>query len=78
MSTSQQLAVYDFYTRNIRSTMGLRGFTLQLRVEKATTLDDLRQLRDPFVEAVQKAKGRDMAALLAQQLDQLLQTPLPD
>ncbi len=78
MSTSRQLAVYDFYTRNIRSTMGLRGFTLQLRVEKATTLDDLRQLRDPFVEAVQKAKGRDKAALLAQQLDQLLQTSLPD
>jgi hypothetical protein len=72
MSTSQQLAVYDFYTRNIRSTMGLRGFTLQLRVEKATTLEELRQLRDPFVEAVQKAKGRDMAALLAQQLDELL------
>jgi len=58
--------------------MGLRGFTLQLRVEKATTLEDLRQLRDPFVEAVQKAKGRDKAALLAQQLDQLLQTSLPD
>ncbi len=58
--------------------MGLRGFTLQLRVEKATTLDELRQLRDPFVEGVQKTKGRDMAALLAQQLDQLLQTSLPD
>jgi hypothetical protein len=72
MTTEQQLAVYDFYTRTIKSTIGLRGFTLQLKVEKAATLDDLRQLRNPYVEAVQKAKGRDKAALLAQQLDQLL------
>ncbi|MRX10914.1 hypothetical protein GJ697_24130 [Pseudoduganella sp. FT25W] len=78
MTTRQQLAVYDFYTKTIRSTIGLRGFTLQLRVEKAATLDELRQLRAPYLEAVQKAKGRDKAALLAQQLDQLLDTPLPD
>jgi hypothetical protein len=78
MSTSQQLAVYDFYTKTIRSTIGLRGFTLQLRVEKAATLDELRKLRDPYLEAVQKAKGRDKAALLAQQLDQLLDADLPD
>ncbi|NYE63430.1 tRNA uridine 5-carbamoylmethylation protein Kti12 [Duganella sp. 1224] len=75
MSTSQQRAVYEFYTQNIKSTIGLRGFSLQLRVEKAATLDELRQLRDPFVEAVQKAKGRDKAALLAQQLDALLNDP---
>nr|WP_315259633.1 hypothetical protein [uncultured Duganella sp.] len=72
MSTERQLAVYDFYTKTIKSTIGLRGFTLQLKVEKAATLDDLRQLRNPYVEAVQKAKGRDKAALLAEQLDQLL------
>lgn len=78
MSTSQQRAVYEFYTKTIKSTIGLRGFSLQLKVEKAATLEELRQLRDPFLEAVQKAKGRDKAALLAQQLDQLLQTALPD
>ncbi|NGZ82852.1 hypothetical protein [Duganella aceris] len=64
--------VYDFYNKTIKSTMGLRGFTLQLKVEKAGTVDDLRQLRDPYLEAVQKAKGRDTALQLAQQLDQLL------
>jgi len=67
-------SVYDFYNKTIKSTIGLRGFTLQLKVEKAATIDELRQLRDPYVEAVQKAKGRDTAALLAQQLDQLLGT----
>ncbi|MYM21155.1 hypothetical protein GTP46_00640 [Duganella sp. FT135W] len=65
-------SVYDFYNKTIKSTMGLRGFPLQLKVEKAGSVDELRQLRDPYVEAVQKAKGRDTAALLAQQLDQLL------
>jgi hypothetical protein len=65
-------SVYDFYNRTIKSTIGLRGFTLQLKVEKAATIDDLRELRDPYLEAIQKAKGSDTAAALAQQLDQLL------
>ena len=65
-------SIYDFYNKTIKSTMGLRGFTLQLKVEKAASVAELRELRDPYVEAVQKAKGRDTAALLARQLDQLL------
>ena len=65
-------SVYDFYNKTIKSTIGLRGFTLQLKVEKAGTIDELRDLRDPYLEAVQKAKGRDVAMQLAQQLDQLL------
>ena len=65
-------SIYEFYNKTIKSTMGLRGFTLQLKVEKAASVAELRELRDPYVEAVQKAKGRDTAALLAQQLDQLL------
>lgn len=65
-------SVYDFYNKTIKSTIGLRGFTLQLKVEKAGTIDDLRELRDPYLEAVQKAKGGDTAAALAQQLDRLL------
>jgi hypothetical protein len=52
--------------------MGLRGFTLQLKVEKASSVDDLRELRDPYLEAVHKAKGRDIAMQLGHQLDQLL------
>ncbi|MFS2005171.1 hypothetical protein ACEN9F_16230 [Duganella sp. CT11-25] len=65
-------SVYDFYNKTIKSTMGLRGFTLQLKVEKAGSVDELRELRDPYLEAVQKAKGRDTAIQLAQQLDHLL------
>jgi hypothetical protein len=65
-------SVYDFYNKTIKSTMGLRGFPLQLKVEKAGSVDELRELRAPYLEGVTKAKGRDTAALLVQQLDQLL------
>ncbi|MYM28702.1 hypothetical protein SAMN05192549_108168 [Duganella sacchari] len=65
-------SVYNFYNKTIKSTMGLRGFTLQLKVEKAGSVDELRLLRAPYLEGVTKAKGRDTAALLVQQLDQLL------
>lgn len=65
-------SLYDFFNKTIKSTIGLRGFTLQLKVEKASSVDDFRELRMPYLEAVQKAKGNDTAAALALQLDRLL------
>ncbi|RZT06160.1 hypothetical protein SAMN05216319_4615 [Duganella sp. CF402] len=65
-------SIYNFYNKTIKSTMGLRGFPLQLKVEKAGSVAELRELRAPYLEGVTKAKGRDTAALLVQQLDQLL------
>lgn len=67
-------ALYDFYNKTIKSTIGLRGFTLQLKVEKAASVDDFRALRRPYLEAVLKAKGDDIARHLGEQLDQLLQS----
>jgi hypothetical protein len=68
----------DFYNKTINNTIGLRGFTLQLKVEKASSVADLRELRQPYVEAVQKARGGETAAALARQLDQLLGTTSAD
>jgi hypothetical protein len=68
-------SLYDFYNKTIKSTIGLRGFTLQLKVEKASSVEDFRELRMPYLEAVQKAKGNFTAASLAEQLDQLLDGP---
>ena len=65
-------SLYNFFNKTIKSTIGLRGFTLQLKVEKASSVDDFRELRMPYLEAVQKAKGNDTAAALALQLDRLL------
>jgi hypothetical protein len=65
-------SLYEFYNKTIKSNIGLRGFTLQLKVEKASSVDELRELRRPYLEAIMKAKGSDIARSLANQLDQLL------
>lgn len=73
MTRAEQFqALYDFYNKTIKSTIGLRGFTLQLKVEKAASVEDFRELRRPYLEAVLKAKGGELAQRLGEQLDQLL------
>jgi hypothetical protein len=65
-------ALYNFYTSTIKSTIGLRGYGLQLKVERAASIDDFRELRQAYVEAVLKSKGEEMAHSLRDRLDQLL------
>lgn len=67
-------ALYNFFNTTIKSTLGLRGFTLQLKVERAATIQDFHELRRPYIEAIFKAKGREMAISLRDRLDQLLYT----
>jgi hypothetical protein len=68
------IAIREFYTQTIKSTLGLRGMMLQLKVEKCAGIDDFRELREVYLEAVLKAKGREMALSLSGRLDQLLGT----
>ncbi|MFZ6742493.1 hypothetical protein ACO0LC_04685 [Undibacterium sp. JH2W] len=65
-------ALYSFYNETIKSAIGLRGYGLQLKVERAANIDDFRALRQTYVEAVQKAKGPEMARSLSDRLDLLL------
>jgi hypothetical protein len=65
-------ALYAFYNETIKATLGLRGLPLQLKVEKAADIGDLRALRRPFLQAALKAKGRDAALALRERLDDLL------
>jgi hypothetical protein len=65
-------ALYDFYNQTIKSTIGLRGIALQLKVERAASIDDFRALRLPYLQAVLKSKGREMALSLRDRLDHLL------
>lgn len=65
-------AIYHFYNETIKSTIGLRGYGLQLKVERAESVADFRALRRPYLEAVLKAKGNEMARSLRDRLDQLL------
>ena len=66
------IAVREFYTQTIKSTLGLRGLLLQLKVERCAGMDDLRELREVYLDAVLKSKGREMALSLSGRLDQLL------
>jgi hypothetical protein len=65
-------ALHGFFNETIKSTLGLRGFTLQLKVERANTAAEFRELRQPYLEAVLKAKGNDIARSLRDRLDLLL------
>lgn len=66
------VALHAFFNQTIKSTLGLRGIMMQLKVEKAGTLDELRALRRPYLEAVLKAMGKEMALSLRERLDSLL------
>lgn len=65
-------ALYNFFNETIKSAIGLRGYGLQLKVEKATSLEDFRELRQAYIEAVLKAKGKETARSFRDRLDQLL------
>lgn len=65
-------AIYHFYNETIKSTLGLRGYALQLKVERAASIDEFRALRQPYIEAVLKAKGPEMAKGMKMRLDEIL------
>ncbi|HZV64507.1 MAG TPA: hypothetical protein VFG03_06325 [Telluria sp.] len=65
-------ALSEFFNQTIKSTLGLRGLMLQLKAEKCANIDEFRLLRQPYLEAVLKAKGAEMALSLRDRLDMLL------
>ena len=69
---NQLQALYGFFTETIRSAIGLRGYGMQLKVERASTVADFRALRQPYLTAVLKAKGPELEHSLRNRLDQLL------
>ncbi len=64
--------LHAFFNATVRETFGLRGFAMQLKVERAVTLEDFRGLRQPFIDAVRKSKGDTVAQVFAARLDALL------
>lgn len=68
----QMRALYAFFNDHIRDALGLRGFMMQLQVEKAESIADYRAIRDQFLAAVRKSKGEMAAAALQVKVDRLL------
>ncbi|UUZ51096.1 hypothetical protein LP420_16985 [Massilia sp. B-10] len=67
----RHMALQDFYTQTIKSTLGLRGMMLQLKVEKCAGLADFRAARDLPGSGAQGQGPRD-GAQPVRALDQLL------
>lgn len=64
--------ISEFYVQTIKSTLGLRGLILQHKAEKLNTLEEFAALRLPYLEALQKAKGRELTLSLRDRLDNLM------
>lgn len=63
--------LYHFYTDVIGQHLGLRGYMLQVKVEKAADLPALMALREPLHVALLKARGEITARAIIAQLDQV-------
>ncbi|MGO4327888.1 hypothetical protein AB4Z48_08940 [Cupriavidus sp. 2TAF22] len=69
--TGSYQALYHFYTDVIGHHLGLRGYMLQVKVEKAASPAELMALRDTLYAALRKAKGEITAAAIIDQLDKM-------
>jgi len=69
---SQIRALYAFFNDAVRDNLGLRGFMLQLQVEKAESLEDYREIRDTFLASVRKSKGEEVARQFEKRIAALL------
>lgn len=63
--------LYHFYTDVIGQHLGLRGYMLQVKVEKAADVAALMALREPLQAALLKARGDITARAIIAQLDQV-------
>jgi hypothetical protein len=68
----QLQAIGAFYHETIKSTLGLRGMILQHKADKAETMEEFAALRQPYLESLYKAKGRELTLSLRDRLDQLM------
>lgn len=71
-------AIHRFYHQTIQTALGLHDHQLLTRVDTAQSLEDLRAFQAPFMAAVLKIKGNDVAMRLHQQLEALFAMESPD
>ncbi|CAJ0781967.1 hypothetical protein LMG7141_01217 [Ralstonia condita] len=64
--------LYRFYTETISRYLGLRGYLLEMKVEKAGNITELIALRETLRDALAKARGEPDASNVIAQLDLLI------
>lgn len=65
-------ALQMFFNETIKSALGLRGIKLLFKANRVHSLEDFRDLRNPYLEAIRAAKGEELSLRLQTRLDQLL------
>ncbi|CAJ0809353.1 hypothetical protein LMG19083_04912 [Ralstonia psammae] len=64
--------LYRFYTETISRYLGLRGYLLEMKVEKASNVAELVALRDTLKAALSKTRGEPDTSNVIAQLDLLI------
>jgi hypothetical protein len=64
--------LYRFYTETISRYLGLRGYLLEMKVEKAGNVDELVALRETLKAALAKTRGEPDTHNVIAQLDLLI------
>ena len=62
----------DFMNVSVANALGLKAFFFTLKLERAATRADLRELAEPYRAAIEKASGPEEAEVLATRLAALL------
>jgi hypothetical protein len=69
---SRKKELYEFFTHTIRELLGLRGYLMQLSVERADSLEDYREIGQKFLAALERSKGPEIARAMRERVERLL------
>jgi hypothetical protein len=61
-----------FMNTTVVDALGIKSFFFTLKLERAATLADLRELAGPYLELMAKASGKEQAAVLGRRLKLML------
>ena len=62
----------NFMNVTIVDALGIKSFFFTMKLERAGTVADLRELEEPYREAMAKAEGWEHAAVMAARLKEML------
>ena len=65
-------AAQDFMNISVVNSLGIKSFFFTLKLERANTIDELRELVGPYKDAITKGSGKDEAEVLSQRVTGLL------
>jgi hypothetical protein len=61
-----------FMNTTVVDALGIKSFFFTLKLERAATVADLRELAGPYLELMAKASGKEQAAVLGRRLKLML------